>query len=192
MKKYKIKKKTIIFLTMLFVSVAIGSTYAYYYNHYVIENKFNTSDYNVSLSEYFPKDTWDEDNSLDKQVSISNNGSADVLLRISYNEMWYDEKENLNNLYNGNEIVTKNWNEDFDDFIYHNGWYYYEKVLSSGDSVSILDSITKNYDVYNDEGIKYQLDFNYEVLQVENYASERVWGYKSSIQNGIVSWTFND
>ena len=195
MKKRKLKKKPIIFLICMAIAITIGTTYAYYYTHYAIENNFKLADYNITLEEYFPNDVWDADNNLDKVVTVSNEGNADVFLRVSYNEMWYEEEEDgskrfLNNLYENKEIVTKNWNEEFDNFVYKDGWYYYTKILSKGDSVTILDSITKNYNIYDLEDIKYQLDFNYEVLQVENYASKRVWGYDTTVKGDSVTWEF--
>ena len=186
------KNKPIIFLAALFFLVSVGGTIAHYFTQHQLENNFVTADYNISLSEYFPKEEWDNDNILDKQVTISNNGNADVLLRISYNESWVDKDGYiLNNLYEGNEIVEKNWTNEFiNDFEYYNGWYYYTKVLTQDDSVDILNTIEKVIDVYNEEGTKYNLDFNYEVLQAENDASESVWGYKATIEGSSVTWEY--
>ena len=193
----KLKKKPLIFLVALFATVFIGTTFAYFYSVHTYENDFNLADYNVELKEYFPKDEWDEDNTLDKRVVISNGGQADVLLRISYNEMWYreenGEKEILNNFVNGNPVVKKNWTVAFtNDFTYKDGWYYYEKTLGTGESVTILDSIEKLITtIYTAENEKYQLDFNYEILQADNHASLRVWGYDSTInEEGDVDWDF--
>lgn len=194
MKNRKIKKKPLIFLSIFLLILTVGSTYAYYYTHYAIENNFNTADYNIVLEEYFPSDVWDNDLNLDKKVTITNSGDADVFLRISFSETWYqeknDEKEILNNMYNGQYIVQKNWNSEFNDFVEKDGWYYYTKVLNIGDTVAILDSITKVINIYNDESIKYELDFNYEVLQVEAYATKRVWGIDSSVDGDNVTWDF--
>jgi len=193
-KKKKIKEiiqknKPIVFLVGIMLIGVVGGTLAYYYTRNTLENDFRVADYNVTLEETFPINEWDEDNELEKEVRIVNKGEASVLLRISYNEIWYKGEEILNNLSNGVEIVTKNWNEEFrKDFEYHEGWYYYKKELARGESVTILNSITKTIDVYNEEEINYELDFNYEVVQADNKASERVWGYGTKIENGEVKW----
>ena len=182
------KNKSLIFLFLLFPMISIGGTIAYYNTTQSLENTFTTANYNTKMSEYFPITEWDEDNTLDKQLTISNEGSGGVLLRFTYNEMWYENGDVVNNLYNGKEIVTKNWTQAFiNDFEYHEGWYYYKKVLNADESVTILDSVVRNYDVY-DETSEYHLDFNYEVLQVENNASEYVWGYEAVIEGSNVTW----
>lgn len=182
------KNKSMIFLALLFFMISVGGTIANFYTKHELTNGFKTADYNISLSEYFPITEWDSDNTLDKRVTVTNNGTGDVLLRISYNEIWIEDGDIVNNLYEGNEIVTKNWTSDFkDNFEYKEGWYYYKKVLGKKEEVTILDSVVRNYDVYN-ETSEYHLDFNYEVVQVESDASESVWGYKAEIEGSNVVW----
>lgn len=183
------KNKPMIFLAALFLFVSVGGTIAHFYTQQVVQSGFKTADYNISLSEYFPISEWDSDNTLDKQVKVSNNGTGDVLLRVSYNEMWFEDGDVVNNLYEGNEIVTKNWTAEFkDNFTYKDGWYYYNKVLERESSVTIMDSVVRNYDVY-DETSEYHLDFNYEVVQVENDAATEVWGMSAEIEGSNVVWS---
>jgi alternate signal-mediated exported protein len=188
------KKYIIILLLILSTSVISVASYAYYSYQNNIQNNFNVTEYNIELKEYFPKTEWDEDNLLEKRVTITNSGKSDVLLRISYNEKWSimvnDEERILNNLANNQPIVDKNWNQEFlDDFILHDGWYYYKKVLEVNSTVNILDTIEKNSLYYNDDEV-YQLDFNYEVLQCNENAAEEVWGHDITINNKNVNWNF--
>ena len=183
------KNKPIVFLLAIGLLATVGSTFAFYYSKHVQENNFNVSDYSVTLEEYFPVSEWDSDKTLDKEVKITNNGNSDVLLRVSYNEIWYNSDDIVNNMHNGTPIVNKNWSEEFvNNFEYSEGWYYYKKVLSKGESVVILESIEKVVDVYNESTSQYQLDFNYEVLQAENGAASKVWGKEASIEGSSVEW----
>lgn len=183
------KNKPIVFLLATILLTTIGGTFAFYYSVHVQENDFNIADYNITLEEYFPVSEWDDDNILDKEVKITNNGNSDVLLRVTYNEIWYNGNDIVNNMHDGTHIVDKNWSQEFvNDFEYSDGWYYYKKVLGSGQSIVILETIEKVVDVYNDSTSQYQLDFNYEVLQVKNSASSRVWGKEASIEGSNVQW----
>lgn len=187
-------KKSILLFVILaaILLVATQGLYAYFKGTESAENNFNTADYNIKLEEYFPTAEWQEGTPLEKRVTISNNGEADVLLKISYNEMWYrevnNEKRILNNLVNGQEVVKKNWTEEFlNDFVLIDGWYYYNKVLSSGDTITILESIERLTNDYNTDE-KYELDFQYEVLQSHAESSKKVWGIESIILDNEVEW----
>lgn len=185
------KNKPIIFLITIMLLATVGGTFAVYYKQYIREINFNLADYSIVLEEYFPITEWDEDKILEKQVRIINNGTANVFLRVSYNEIWYNGDDIVNNMHNGIEIVDKKWTTEFiNDFEYSDGWYYYKKLLSKGDSVTILNSVEKVVDVYNEETNHYELDFNYEVLQSDNSASEKVWGEKATIEGSRVIWEF--
>ena len=93
--------------------------------------------------------------------------------------------------YNGTEIVTKNWNNDLNDFIYKDGWYYYTKVLDKNETVNILDSVTYNIEESSEfKDTSYDIKFKYEVLQVDHNPSEDVWGHKATINGNEVSWEF--
>lgn len=189
LKKTISKNKPIIFLVAVFILTIAGSTIAFYYSKHVQENDFQLADYGVTLEEYFPVSEWDEDNILDKKVTITNSGNSDVLLRIAYNEIWYNGDNIVNNLYNGSPIVEKKWSQSFiNDFVYSDGWYYYNKLLSKDESVVILESIEKVLDIYNESTDYYELDFNYEVVQSSNDASKYVWGKTSTIEGSNVTW----
>lgn len=192
--KRKLKNTHLIILLVIsfLLIITVGVTLANYYTQHKLENNFVTADYNITLSEYFPITIWDDNNILEKKITISNDGSAAVLLRVAYNEMWIDSNGNiLNNLYEGKEIVNKNWSNEFiSNFQYYDGWYYYKKTLLPEESVVLLNSVEKKIDVYNESGTQYNLDFNYEVLQADNGAAEKVWGYEATIEGSDVIWKY--
>lgn len=197
MKTSKIKKKPLIFILLLLLTVAVGSTFAYYYNEVIIPNKFKAMTYSVAIEEVF-NGTWGT-----KEVSIVNKEATNtpVVLRISYNELWINNADgsnvSLNNKLNKQDVVTKNWTNNFvNDFVKgDDGWYYYKKVLNAEERVKVLDSIELNeevirnsldYDKYKNN--TYELDFNVESIQANEEAIESIWGKVVNISGNEVTW----
>lgn len=202
-KKWSINKDNImiVFLFLLVLCV-VGTTIAFFTSYSHFDNKFETSQYNVSLKEEFYND-WGV-----KKVSVVNNeiNSTPVVVRINYDEVWYKEVDGTmlflsNIVLDGKEqkrAVTLNTTKEFqEDFILGNdGWYYYKKVLNPGESVQVLNSIALNEDViklseyYGDYKIyNYDLSYNYEAVQASPTAIETVWGYKAEISDdGNINW----
>lgn len=199
MKKRKLKIKPLIFVFALILVVSVGVTTAYYYTQNSIRNDFNLSDYSMSIKTEFKDTCVFNDTSADEpnkitNLSITNDGDEAVLLRFYYIEKFYDSTDGTqsNLVYNGSELVTKNWNTAFGDFIYKDGWYYYTKVLDKDETVNILDSVTYNLEESFDFiATLYDIDFKYEVLQVKHNPSQEVWGYKANISGDNVTWNFN-
>lgn len=219
--KIKENKKPLIFLLVLTLVGAVGGTLAYYFNEQSFDNKFTTMTYNVELKEDFNND-WGkkevtiinqdcnkETNSDDSSTPGSEpepvtctpeekDNNVPVVIRVNYSEKWRKTEGNdtyaLSNTVNGNSAVNKNWTSAFtDDFVLgSDGWYYYKKVLNSGDSVKILNSIEKNTTVTNDnhdyDNYDYSLDFNYEAVQASSEAITEVWGKTASISGDNVTW----
>lgn len=195
MKTSKIKKKPLIFILLLLLTVAVGSTFAYYYSEVVIPNKFKTMTYNVAIEEKF-NNTWGT-----KEVTFVNKGDTNtpVVIRINYNELWLDDvgsNASLSNKVYGMDVVTKNWTDEFNnDFVKgDDGWYYYTKVLNANQSVKVLNSIALNESAisssYYDEYKKYtyELDFNIEAIQADGSAIESNWGKVVNISGNEVTW----
>ncbi len=197
MNNNKIKKKPLIFILLLLLTVAVGSTFAYYYNEVIIPNKFKAMTYSVAIEEVF-NGTWGT-----KEVSIVNKEATNtpVVLRVSYNELWINNVDgsnvSLNNKLNRQDVVTKNWTNNFvNDFVKgDDGWYYYKKVLNAEEKVKILDSIELNeelirnsldYDKYKNN--TYELDFNVESIQANEEAIESIWGKVVNISGNEVTW----
>ncbi len=197
MKNSKIKKKPLIFILLLLLTVAVGSTFSYYYNEVIIPNKFKTMTYNVSVEEVF-NDTWGT-----KEVTFVNKGETNtpVVLRISYNELWRGNEDgvsvSLSNVFHRRDVVTKNWTENFtNDFVKgDDGWYYYTKVLDANQSVKVLNSISLNedairysldYDKY--KNYTYELDFNFEAIQASEEAIGSIWGKVVNISGNEIAW----
>ena len=183
-KKLKFNKKSLRYLILLAFIIVIGVTSAFYISSVAMVNNFKTSTYDVKLEEEF-NGTFGT-----KKVSIVNNeDNTPVVLRINYLEVWSKLNEDgiydtLSNKFNGSDVVTKEWTEEFKTnfTLRDDGWYYYNKVLEPGDRVEILKSITlndeliqsssnyENYKTYN-----YELTFNYEAIQATSEAISDIW-----------------
>ena len=135
---------------------------------------------------------------ISKIISGATSGTTGPAKRVFYTEKVFVnscdgcEYEQLDLLYYGDDLVEKYWNDDFYDFVYHDGWYYYTKVLNSNDYVDILDGThhEKQEILIDFNDSYYDIDFYYEVVQVKNNASEEVWGYSADIDGNNVNWNF--
>ena len=193
--KLKNNKKVIIALLSLLTIGIVGVTAAVVYFKSELENKFNTSAYNIAIEEEF-YDDWGT-----KKVSIVNHDATPVVIRVAYIETWSDNNDavslQLSNKINGIDVVTKAWTDSWkNDFILNeDGWYYYKKVLTENEAVQILESINlnkevadtslENYNLYD-----YELDFRYEAIQATTDAIKEIWGFDVTINGGEITWNF--
>ncbi len=195
----KNNRKIILALIGICFMGLIGFTIAYFRSQMVKDNIFKTLKQDVHLEENFNPDTWPEVTT--KEVTIKNdNLTSPVIVRMSINERWFKEIGDntyvLNNLYDGEEVVTKKFINTFQtDWTYKDGWYYYNHLLNPSSEVKILESIMLNDDLiktspnYNDYlSYNYELSFNYEASQATEEAVKELWGVDVSIQGNDVTW----
>lgn len=196
-KKIKIKNKLpLFFLLALLVIGGIGGTIAFFTTTVTYANLFQVSKYNVVIEEKF------NDEFGTKEVNFVNNSKASAVIRINYNEFWTrvaeEDKIILNNLVNGTNLVTKSWTTAFlNDFTYHDGWYYYNKVLKENESVQVLTAISLNNTLLTTTDLKeeydnadYELDFNLESVQASSKAIKSVWNTTATITGDDITWNF--
>lgn len=197
LKKIKLKnKKPLFFLLALLVISGIGGTIAFFTSTVTYANLFQVSKYNVVIEEKF------NDEFGTKEVNFVNNSKTSAVIRINYNEFWTRIADNdqiiLNNLVNGTNLVNKSWTTTFlNDFTYHNGWYYYNKVLKEKESVQVLTAISLNSTLLNTNDLKeeynnadYELDFNLESVQASTQAIKSVWNSNATITGDDITWIF--
>lgn len=187
-------KKMIWVLPLLLFVSGVGTVLAYYLNSVTISNKFNTMTYDVEIKERF------ENKFGTKEVEFVNkekDTSVGVALRVRYNELWSNVNENgvvsvLSNKIGNINVVDKEWTNDFlNDFDYIDGWYYYKKILKPGESVKILNSISKNsilssHIEYNE--YDYELTFNFESIQATKKAISDTWNKQIIIEGDNITW----
>ena len=192
MKRINYNRKPIFFLSFLIVFILFSMTFALFYSRLVIPNEFTTATYNVIIDE---EDF--EDDFGPKKVYIRNEEltNAPAVIRVSYDEMWSMDDNGvyvvLSNKINNTDVVTKNWTNDWlNNFTYINGWYYYNKILSAGESVQILQSISKNQNVITSsyDDYDYKLSFSFESVQATTDAINSLWNLTPTISGSNVSW----
>lgn len=195
-KKLMKKNKPLFFLIILLSLSIIGGSISFFVKNISYANKFDVAKYNVVIEEEF----YDEFGT--KKVNFTNKGTSDVIIRINYNEIWQrfidDENISLNNMIDNTNLVNKTWTEEFlNNFTYKDGWYYYNKILKSNESVEVLTSISLNKELLNNSNLKeeylnadYELDFNLESVQATSNAIKKIWGLNPTITGDNVVWNF--
>ncbi len=186
-------------LTIIVVLLlTISKTSSYFSNQTTIQNNLNSKTYQVELNDKY------KGRFGSKIVTIKNKDTKEnnLVLRINYIEKWYKVmngiEHTLQNEYNDRNIVTKTWTTIFEnDFIFHNGWYYYAKTLKPNEEITII-----TYTTFNERLIKnspyasayrhydYSLNFNYEVLESDSNIIKDNWNINTNIVESDVTWNF--
>ncbi len=197
-KRKKIQnKKSIIFITIVFLLATIGGTIAYMMGRADFRNDFATKKFDVGLEEEF-YGTWGT-----KKVRIVNreDDNVSVLLRISFNEKWEHNGKILSNFVMYQDVVDKIFPSDFEtNFVGHvahgDGWYYYTKEFKGGDEVAVLEGINLNTgllrrspDLEEYLASDYTLTVNYETILYDEALAREKWGVDLDINGSNVSYT---
>lgn len=196
----------------LSVLLVIGTTLAVWHQRIQQTNHLEADTIKAQVVENFtpcePKDT------VTKDVSLKNEGTTDVFVRVAYVETWEKKDKNnetmlLSNQLSGKDVATKNWTDSFsaDWQDGGDGWFYYKYVLPAGGSTAkILNNVTfpdymqEAYQNYGDAD--YSLYFKVEMLQastgdatlnkdtVNQEASQTVFGKSADVdyKTNAVTW----
>lgn len=168
---------------LLIFAMAVGFTGATVLHSLTLENPIKTPTTDGGITE--------ELDDKAKKVSFTNNGEADVFLRVACTETWILESNG-----EGEDIILPNqaiaedgqsvsvaepvWQGITDDSwtLGSDGWYYYNKVLPGSKSGKknrntglLVDGVVFNLDEIEDERYqkaKYQLHFTMEVVQASD------------------------
>ena len=149
MKKIKSKKSLIAVVAVLLV-VAFGVTYALFNTVNSFANNFDVGNYNVVTKETFTSpDNWLPGETIDKFITVVNEGDIPAAFRVKYDARWEDSE--------GNDITSQVPSDAVSlDYIFQNHWfydeddgYYYHKfIINPGEtSCSFISGITLNEDL---------------------------------------------
>lgn len=165
MKYNKTKLKWSSFVLMIIAVFTISGTFMWSIHEIEVENILQSRTVEVEIKENFPDDEIIIDADIVKEVRFENTGTASVFIRFSYAEYWETNNELLEGY---SESTTKEWSTDVFSHWYDggDGWYYYEYVLSSGDSLDILESVKFSENIPTDAN--YSLFFQVETVQVSD------------------------
>lgn len=185
--------KNFLIICGIFLIMGIVGVSAIYLSNVSLINSFKTLTYKVDVEEEFYND-WGT-----KKIKVINSEetNADVVLRVGFNESFSKDNDILSNEINGQEVVEKDFSNDF---LTHfskdqDGWYYYDKVLKAKDSVEILNAISlkedlistsEDYEKY--KTYHYELGFQYETIQATEKAIKEIWGKNATITEGEIAF----
>lgn len=136
----RLKMETILLTVAMLATAAVGTTFAWQNWELGITNHLKAHDTVIDIEEKF-----DEEDPYDhKEVEFINTGSSSAFVRVGYVEYWEMKKNGeaylLSNQSGENEVAiknwTKNWNENWTDG--QDGWFYYNKILKSGESTDLI------------------------------------------------------
>ena len=149
--KEKLKnKKSLIFIGVALV-VFIGITLAFFSTTDYFENIFQTGSYESESEEVFtPPEHWHPGDTTPKTIVVNNTGDKCQNVRISYTEEWEgSDGSTVPNTQNGTRAAIINL-DNRDDWVYRDGYYYYNKNLQPNQSTnSFMSSVTFNPDIEN-------------------------------------------
>ena len=148
-KKNKNKKKLLI-VSIISILAVIGGTLAYFTTT-TIKDIFKTAIYQNEITEVFEApENWTPGTTTDKTVKVTNTGSIDMAVRVSYTEKWITSNNKELSLKDENGEVASiiNFNDDWTKD--EDGYYYFgskenKTVLKPGEtSTSFMSGVTFN------------------------------------------------
>ena len=133
-------------LIILFIFIFVGATVAYYFNKTTFTNDLALGEFGTTATETFiSPSNWKPGDTASKVVSITNNKSIPAAVRVSYEEKWYDENNQLmSNQPEG--AVTININKP-GKWKKKDNYYYYAHPILQNETVTFMDSVTFNAEV---------------------------------------------
>ena len=149
-KKNKNKKKLLI-VSIISILAVIGGTLAYFTTTTTIKDIFKTAIYQNEITEVFEApENWTPGTTTDKTVKVTNTGSIDMAVRVSYTEKWITSNNKELSLKDENGEVASiiNFNDDWTKD--EDGYYYFgskenKTVLKPGEtSTSFMSGVTFN------------------------------------------------
>ena len=149
-KKNKNKKKLLI-VSIISILAVIGGTLAYFTTTTTIKDIFKTAMYQNEITEVFEApENWTPGTTTDKTVKVTNTGSIDMAVRVSYTEKWITSNNKELSLKDENGEVASiiNFNDDWTKD--EDGYYYFgskenKTVLKPGEtSTSFMSGVTFN------------------------------------------------
>ena len=153
-RKEKNNKKKLLVVLGVSVLTVLGSAVAYFTTSTDITNLFKAALYqNEVVEEFVSPDNWTPGTTTDKTIKVTNTGSINMAVRVSYTEEWISangKKLALVDL-NGNTASIINFNEGWTKN--SDGYYYYgskenmTKVKPGDTTTSFMSGVTFNSNI---------------------------------------------
>ena len=154
MKEKKIKnkkRKKLLIVSVISILTILGGTLAYFTTTTTIKDIFKTALYQNEIVEVFEAPAnWTPGTTTDKTVKVTNTGSIDMAVRVSYTEKWITSNNKEISLTDENGSVASiiNFNDDWTKD--EDGYYYFgsksdKTILKPGEtSTSFMSGVTFN------------------------------------------------
>lgn len=183
-------------LSLVAIFATVLGTFAYSENTGWAENYISLGIFKVDLIDIFignrfalPGDT------INKDVSMKNNGTRDAVVRIQLTPSWTPDKDPLDNDRLTDAVTVMFGPDAATDWTYYDGWYYYNKILRPGEETSLLVDALYFSAVSDDthdtdySSAAYNLNVLGESLLAMPDAAADVWDMDYELIGGILTWT---
>ena len=198
-------------LCVVTMTVAIGTTLAFYSGGGNLQNNLGTKDSSVYLEEKFsPEDDWLPGETKTKEVKFGNDGDGAQVIRFKVELQWLNKSNGEWNNIETSDPVEINWSDSFkdgddwdDNFIADAsspGWYYYNKILEKGDETPVvMESVTFSPKLANAvigdskedfSGTTYRIKVYMEGIDATSAIATQTWGKAFVKDSGdILTWS---
>ena len=192
----KRNRKKIAVIAGLCLVLLIGGVYAYFFQSSELKNPFSTANPSIEVVENFnPADQWLPGEKKRKEVTFTNTGDVDVLMRFKVEVSMIDSKGvEVQQIPEG--FYTLNWSDEMKGKWYIEGkdkplgYYYYNAVLAPGASTGMtLKSVAFTPEISNDthetnySGYVLHVKVVGEAIQADSSAVSEEWNMNVSIDS---------
>lgn len=188
------KKRRDVWLKGLCLAVvaAIGfvGTYAWTLHQTQLQNNLQSRTVEMSINEFFPVTTVQEDAVRAKMVRIRNDGTDAAFLRVAYADYWETSTQLLTGDTGVIMVVEDNWETLWLDG--GDGWYYYTKVLPAGSTAYFMSGVKFPQKV--PAGADYKFNILAETVQVSDEAdvntaaTKLLFGKTGTVKNSTIEF----
>ena len=173
------RNKIIQIFILCSIIITTSISFAWFADKDIKTNSFIGSVKISNIENFTPPENWDG-TSYEKNVVIKNTGKSDSLVRVSLVSRWVDKHENP---FSGDTSIVKFTPENPRNWINGNdGYYYYNKILTSGESTTpLLEEVSldltnlseEEKNLYEDKQLI--VDVNSECIQATEEAFNSAW-----------------
>ncbi len=143
----KKSRKSLIALVLLLLVGVVGGTIAYFTSSAKFDNIFQTSTYGTTYKEEFVAPTnWQPGDVTDKTLTVKNDGSVNVAVRVKMTEAWLAADGVTNpGLTIGDQTVALVHLANTNNWVKVGDWYYYTAEVTPGNTtLSFIESVEFN------------------------------------------------
>ena len=152
--KEKNNKKKLLVVLGISVLTVLGSAVAYFTTSTDITNLFKAALYqNEIVEEFVSPDNWTPGTTTDKTIKVTNTGSINMAVRVSYTEEWVTSNGNKLSLSDSNENVAsiinfnEGWTKNSDGYYYYGSKENMTKVKPGDTTTSFMSGVTFNSNI---------------------------------------------